>query len=224
MKKVLIIHAHPEPKSFCSSLKNEAVNYFQSQGAEVQVSDLYSMGFNPVGDKHDFTTLQNPDFFKYQMEQVNAYQNNLFSEDVKTEMKKLEWCDTLIFNFPIWWFGLPAILKGWVDRVFAMGLVYGAGKGVYDNGTYKNKTAFLTFTTGGPEIAYGPTGKNGNLDTILYPIQHGMFYFAGMTVMPPFICFSPARITEEERHQQLQLYRTYLKNIDSIKPIYRALL
>lgn len=222
MKKVLIIHAHPESQSFCSALKNEAITYFQSQGAEVKVSDLYAMGFNPVGDKHDFLQLQNPGFFKYQMEQVHAHQNNLFTTEVKTEMDKLEWCDTLIFNFPLWWFGLPAILKGWVDRVFAMGFVYGAGKGVYDNGTYKNKTAFLTLTTGGPEIAYGNTGKNGNLDTILYPIQHGMFYFAGMTVLPPFISFSPARATDEERKSQLMLYKSYLEKATSITPIYKA--
>lgn len=222
MKKVLIVHAHPESQSFCNALKNEAVSYFQSQGAEVKVSDLYAMGFNPVGNKHDFTELQNPDFFKYQMEQVHAHQHNLFSAEVKTEMDKLEWCDTLIFNFPLWWFGLPAILKGWVDRIFAMGLVYGAGKGVYDNGTYKNKTAFLTLTTGGPEIAYGETGKNGNLDTILYPIQHGMFYFAGMTVLPPFISFSPARITDEERKTQLALYKTYLEKANTLTPVYKA--
>lgn len=221
MKKVLIIHAHPESQSFCSSLKNEAVTYYQSLGAEVKVSDLYAMRFNPVGSKHDFTELQNPDFFKYQMEQVNAYQNNLFTPEVKSEMDKLEWCDTLIFNFPLWWFGLPAILKGWVDRIFSMGFSYGAGKGVYDNGTFKDKTAFLTLTTGGPEIAYGDTGKNGNLETILYPIQHGMLYFVGMKVLPPFICFSPARITEEERKAQLESYKTYLTNSGSEEPIYK---
>ena len=222
MKKVLIVHAHPESQSFCSSLKNEAVAYFQSQGAEVKVSDLYAMGFNPVGDKHDFTELQHPEFFKYQMEQVNAYQHNLFTPEVKAEMEKLEWCDTLIFNFPLWWFGLPAILKGWVDRIFAMGFSYGAGKGVYDNGTFKDKIAFLTLTTGGPEVAYGNSGKNGNLETILYPIQHGMLYFVGMTVLPPFICFSPARITDEERKIQLELYKAHLKNIPSLVPIYKA--
>lgn len=222
MKKVLIIHAHPENQSFCNSLKHTAEKYFQSQGAEVRISDLYQMGFNPVGDKHDFTQLQNPDFFKYQLEQVHAHQNNLFETSLKTEMDKLEWCDTLIFNFPIWWFGLPAILKGWVDRVFAMGFVYGAGKGVYDNGIYKNKMAFLTVTTGGPEIAYGNTGKNGNLETILYPIQHGMFYFTGMTVMPPFICYSPARMTHEEREQQLKLYTQYLIDITQRTPVYKA--
>ncbi len=222
MKKVLIIHAHPENKSFCSSLKNEAIAYYEAQGAEVKVSDLYAMGFDPVGDKHDFTQLENPDFFKYQMEQVHAYQNNLFESSLKEEMDKLEWCDTLIFNFPLWWFGLPAILKGWVDRVFAMGLTYGAGKGVYDNGTYKNKTAFLTLTTGGPEIAYGNTGKNGDLETILYPIQHGMLYFIGMTVLPPFICFSPARIGNEERVKELERYKLYLGNLDKVTPVFKA--
>ena len=110
MKKVLIIHAHPESQSFCSSLKNEAVEFFKTQGAEVKVSDLYQMAFNPVGDKHDFTQLENADFFKYQMEQVHAFQNKAFESSLKSEMDKLEWCDTLIFNFPLWWFGLPAIL------------------------------------------------------------------------------------------------------------------
>lgn len=220
MKKVLIIHAHPEPKSFNASLKNAAVNYFQSQGAEVQVSDLYAMKFNPVGDKHDFTKLENESYFKYQMEQVHAFQHNLFEASLKEEMDKLEWCDTLIFNFPLWWFGLPAILKGWVDRVFAMGFVYGSGKGVYDNGYYKNKTAFCCITTGGPEIAYGPAGKNGSLDTILYPIQHGMFYFAGMKTLPPFICFAPVRISEEERNLQIEKYKVYLSSVQQLTPVY----
>lgn len=220
MKKILIIHAHPEPQSFNSSLKNTAIDYFKSQGAEVKVSDLYTMKFNPIGDKHDFTKLENASFFKYQMEQVHAFQNNLFEPALKEEMEKLEWCDTLIFNFPLWWFGLPAILKGWVDRVFAMGFVYGAGKGVYDNGYYKNKTAFCCITTGGPEIAYGSSGKNGSLETILYPIQHGMFYFTGMKVLPAFVSFAPARTTDEERRTQIENYKTYLATLHELTPVH----
>jgi NAD(P)H dehydrogenase (quinone) len=222
MRKILIVHAHPESKSFCSSLKNETLSYFESNGAEVKVSDLYSMEFNPVGGRNDFKDLQNPEFFKYQMEQVNAFQHNLFETSLKAEMDKLEWCDTLIFTFPLWWFGLPAILKGWVDRVFAMGLTYGAGKGVYDNGTYKNKTTFLTLTTGGPELAYGPTGKNGEMENILYPIQHGMLFFVGMTVLPPFVVYSPARLTDAERSEQIKLYKNYLSDLDSLLPLYKA--
>lgn len=221
MKKILIVHAHPEAKSFCSSLKNTAIDYFNSIGAEVQVSDLYQLNFNPIGDQHDFTQLQNPEFFKYQLEQVHAFQHRLFEPSLQTEMDKLEWCDTLIFSFPLWWFGMPAILKGWVDRVFAMGFVYGAGKGVYDNGVFPNKKAFLTFTTGGPEVAYSPTGKNGNLDTILYPIHHGMLYFIGMQVLPPFICYSPARMSEEDRANELIRYKTYLSKVGDEEPLYK---
>lgn len=219
MKKVLIVHAHPEQQSFCSSLRTVAREYFEAQGNTVLESDLYALGFDPVGSKADFKALNDSHFFKYQMEQVNAYANNLFVDDLKVEMDKLETCDVLIFNFPLWWFGLPAILKGWVDRVFAMGFVYGNGKGVYDSGAFKEKTAFIAMTTGGPEIAYNG-GKNGDLDTILFPIHHGIFYFAGMTVLPPFISFSPARITDEERRSEIERYRNYLGDIETAHPIY----
>jgi NAD(P)H dehydrogenase (quinone) len=123
MKRVLIIHAHPEKQSFCSALKDLAITHFQNSGAEIKISDLYKTGFNPVGDKNDFLELSNPAFFKYQAEQTHAFQNDLFSPEVKAEMEKFIWCDTLIFTFPLWWFGLPAILKGWVDRILLWALL-----------------------------------------------------------------------------------------------------
>jgi NAD(P)H dehydrogenase (quinone) len=217
---ILIVHAHPEPNSFCSALKNKAVEHFQKNGHQVEVSDLYKMNFNPVGGKHDFTALSNPDYFKYQAEQVNAFQNDLFSPELKSEMEKLLRADVVIFNFPLWWFSLPAILKGWVDRVFAMGFCYGAGKGVYNEGTFKDKTAFLSITTGGPEIAYGPTGRNGDLDKILFHINHGMLYFTGMKVIPPFVAWSPVRITPEEREKYLSQYLERLDSIHEINPVF----
>ena len=219
MKKILIVHAHPEPKSFCSGLKEISEQYYTNNGDLVQVSDLYAMGFDPVGGQRDFTSVNNPAYFKYQLEQVNACKTQSFNEELKVEMDKLVWCDILIFNFPLWWFGLPAILKGWVDRVFAMGLVYGDGRGVYENGTFKEKTAFITMTTGGPEVAYTTKG-NGDPSVILYPIHHGMFYFAGMTVLPPFISWGPARMSEEQRKAELERYKSYLQSIDTLKPIY----
>jgi NAD(P)H dehydrogenase (quinone) len=217
---VLIIHAHPEEKSFCTTLKNTAVDFFNQANSEVVVSDLYAMNFNPVGGKGDFINLSGTDFFKYQLEQVNAFNNNLFIEEIKIEMEKFVKADLLIFNFPLWWFSLPAILKGWVDRVFAMGFAYGAGKGVYDSGTFKNKKTFCCITTGGPATAYGLNGRNGNLETILYHINHGMLYFVGIQTLPPFVGFSPVRLTEEERQAVIENYKTYLQNIDSHKPIF----
>ena len=219
-KKILIVSAHPEEKSFCISLKNEARDFFLANGCEVKESDLYAMNFDPVGDKTDFKSIANPDFFKYQSEQLNAAQHSLFEDDLKAEMDKLEWCDVLIFNFPLWWFGLPAILKGWVDRVFAMGFVYGGGKGVYESGVFSRKSAFVIMTTGGPEESYGFNGRNGSITNILFPIQHGMFYFTGMTVLPPFISWGPARLTEEERINDLERLKEYLGKLETVEPIY----
>ena len=219
MKNVLIVHAHPEAKSFCSSLKNTAKEHFTNLGYTVTENDLYAMNFNPVGDANDFKQLANNDYFKYQTEQLNASQNNLFAPEIQVEIDKLLQCDILILNFPLWWFGLPAILKGWIDRVFAMGVVYGGGKGVYENGIFKNKKAFLTLTTGGPEIAYNG-GKNGNLDTILFPINHGMLYFTGMQVLPPYISYSPARLNKEELESELDNYKNYLDGIETLTSIY----
>ena len=112
------------------------------------------------------------------------------------------------------------MVKGWVDKVFAMGFVYGNGKGVYDSGVFKQKTAFIIMTTGGPEPAYAEDGRNGNIDTILFPIHHGMFYFTGMTVLPPFISWGPARMTDTERQIELEKLKDYLENSDSVPPVY----
>ncbi|MFZ4591376.1 MAG: NAD(P)H-dependent oxidoreductase [Ignavibacteria bacterium] len=218
--KALIVHAHPEDKSFCTALKNTAGDFFSSNGNEVKVSDLYKMGFNPVGSKDDFKEAGNPDFFKYQLEQSNALTKDLFTDDIKAEMEKFVWADVVIFNFPLWWFSVPAIMKGWVDRVFAMGFCYGAGKGVYENGTFRDKTSFLCLTTGGPEQSYQESGFNGDINKILFHVNHGMLHFVGMKVLPQFVCYGAARITEEERKSKLEEYKAYLANINTTKPIF----
>ena len=218
--KSLIIHAHPEEKSFCSALKNTAAEFFSKNRNEVQVSDLYKMNFNPVGGQTDFTEISNADFFKYQTEQLNAFKNNLFTDDIKTEMEKFLWSDLVIFNFPLWWFSIPAIMKGWVDRVFAMGFCYGAGKGVYGTGTFKEKTAFLCLTTGGPDSSYKADGFNGDINNILFHVNHGMLHFVGMKVLPQFVTYGAARLTDEERKNELERYKEYLSNTENTKPIF----
>ncbi|MBY0402996.1 MAG: NAD(P)H-dependent oxidoreductase, partial [Cyanobacteria bacterium] len=162
---ILIVYAHPEPKSFNGALKDLAVQVFTEQGHYVEVSDLYAQGFNPVGGHHDFTQVDDPEFFKYGMEQTKASELKTFAPDVVTEQEKLLRADVVIFQFPLWWFGLPAILKGWVDRIFAAGLIYGSGKW-YSDGVMKGKKAFVSLTTGGGPAIYSPTGLNGDIHSI----------------------------------------------------------
>ncbi|TIU61547.1 MAG: flavodoxin family protein, partial [Mesorhizobium sp.] len=80
---------------------------------------LYAIGFNPISDRRNFTTIRDANYYRQQSEEANAAAHDGFAPDIQAEMGKLFWCDALILQFPLWWFGLPAILKGWVDRVFA---------------------------------------------------------------------------------------------------------
>jgi len=179
---------------------------------------LYAMAFNPVSDRRNFTTVKDPAYFKQQAEELHATEVNGFAPEIATEMAKLEWCDALVLQFPLWWFSLPAVLKGWVDRVFAMGRIYGAGKW-YDQGVFKGKRAMVSLTTGGPEPMYSTTGLNGDIDVILYPINHGILRFVGFDVLPPFIAWSVARASADRRQQYLERYRQRLLALWETPPI-----
>jgi NAD(P)H dehydrogenase (quinone) len=216
--KILIVYAHPEPQSFNGALKNLAVQVLTEAGHDVQVSDLYAMKFDPAGGPIDFLELDDPSFFRYQREQIHATATDLFVPQVKAEMDKLVWADFVIFQFPLWWFSLPAILKGWVDRVFAMGFSYNIGQ-AYEKGLFRGKRAMLSFTTGGPAATYGPAGKNGSIDELLRHVQYGMLHYIGMDVLPAFIAYSAARVTPEQRNAYLEAYRERMLSIDSTAPI-----
>lgn len=211
--KFFFVYAHPEPQSFNGAMLNLAKEVLVSQGHEVITSDLHKIKFNPISGRHNFLTVKEPSYYKQQVEEVYASETDSFSPDIKAELAKLDWCDVLIFQFPLWWFGLPAILKGWVDRVFAMGRVYGGGKW-YDNGVFAGKKAMLALTTGGGETMYSPEGLNGHMDQILYPINHGILYFVGFDVLPSFVAYSVSRVSLERRQAYLEEYRDRLLTIN----------
>lgn len=215
---VFIVHAHPEPQSFNGALTRHAQEVLTAAGHEVRVSDLYAMGWDPVSDRRNFTTVANPNLFRQQQEEQHATQHHGFALDIQAELEKLEWCNVLIFQFPLWWFSMPAILKGWVDRVFAMGRVYGGGRW-YDRGVFQGRRAMLSLSTGGPAPTYGPEGLHGDMDMILYPINHGIFRFTGFDVLPPFVAHAAARVTDADRAGYLQAYAERLRTLETTAPI-----
>lgn len=79
---ILIVHAHPEPKSFTSSLKNTAKENLEKQGHYVEISDLYEMNFNPVASQLDFELLNQTDYFNYALEQRHAQKNQTLAQDI----------------------------------------------------------------------------------------------------------------------------------------------
>jgi NAD(P)H dehydrogenase (quinone) len=216
--KVFLVHAHPEPASFNGAMRDLAVSTLTAAGHEVRVSDLYAMGFDPVLGRHDFLEATDPRYFKPQREQLHASEHGAFAPDVAAEIEKLFWADFLLFGFPLWWFSLPAILKGWVDRVFVMGAVYGGGR-IYGSGVLEGRRAMLALTTGGPAASFAPGGVNGEIEQLLFPIQHGMLHFVGMEVLPPFVAYGAARQTSEERQATLEAYRARLLALETTAPL-----
>lgn len=204
--RVLIVHAHHEPTSFNSAMTGEAVTALTDAGHEVVVSDLYAMKFDPVSDRRNFTTTADGTVLKQQAEESLASANNGYAPELQAEMDKVAWCDVMIFQFPIWWLGLPAILKGWVDRVFAVGRAYGGGRW-FDGGVFTGKRAMCSVTLGALEPVYSEIGVYAPINELLFPIHRGIFAFCGFTVIEPFVVYGPNRIGAEARTDELWRYR-----------------
>jgi NAD(P)H dehydrogenase (quinone) len=210
---VFIVLAHPERRSFNGALFDTAVETFGAAGHLVRTSDLYRMGFEPRSGAGNFTGRRNPDYLKLQLEEMHATETGGFAADVEQEIRKIEVADLMILQFPLWWFGLPAILKGWVDRTFAMGRTYGNGR-FYETGRFRGKRALLSLTTGGPAGAYQPDGFNGDILSILRPVHRGILEFVGFEVLAPAIHYGPAHVDDDRRRHWLAEYARRLRSIE----------
>ena len=207
--KIFIVYWHPEPQSFNGAMFRTACAVLAKAGHEVKTSNLYEMNFDPASSRRNFTTVKDPNNFKPQIEEMHASENNGFAPEIETEIQKIEWCDLMIWQFPLWWFSLPAVLKGWVDRVFAMGRTYGRGR-MYQNGVFRGKRALLSLTTGGPEQAYG---EGSDMLAILRPIHRGILQVVGFDVLAPQIVYGPVHKTADDRALHLAEYADRLLQI-----------
>lgn len=211
---ILYVYAHPEPRSFNGALKDVAMVTLAKKGYAVKVSNLYAIKWKAVLDTQDFRMRQNPYQFNPAVEQIHGVATRSLSPDIQDEIAKVAWADLLIFQFPVWWSAMPAILKGWFDRVFVQGFVVDLDKGhVYSEGLLKGKKAMIVTTTGGTQEMYRPGGIHGDLETHLSSITHNIFEFVGMTALPSFIVFGAAVMTRDEGTKQLERYRKVLEEL-----------
>lgn len=216
--KIFIVHCHPEKTSFNYALTNQAKTTLRGLGHDVDVSDLYEADWNANSGRNNFIMQADNLRFTQQIEEHNAVLNNGFSKEISTEIQKLINCDLLIFQFPLWWGGMPALLKGWIDKVFARGVAYDYGQW-YDKGLMKGKRAMVSLTTGGGSNMYQPTGLNGDINLILAPIHYNTLHFCGFDVLPPFISWQGGGATVDERLTTLNSYANYLGNINNLQPL-----
>ena len=210
---VLIIHTHSEADSFVSAMKNTIATEFAKQSAEVTISDLYAMKFNPVLAPDDFGTRESPDHLNYALEQRHGFANKTIAADIQEEIDKVIKADILVFTFPLYWFSIPAILKGWIDRVFLSGPFYG-GKRIYAEGGLRGKKAFVAFSLGGREHMFGPDAIHGELATgMLRHFFQGMLGYVGLQVYEPFIAYHVPYIDNALRVQMLEELGQVVQNL-----------
>ena len=224
--KVLLVFAHPERHSLNGALRDVAVAELQEQGHEVRVSDLYADGWKAAVDRSDFPAVAPDERLRVAGASGQAFAAGALTEDVKAEQEKLLWADALILQFPLWWYSMPAILKGWVDRVYAFGFAYGVGERSdthwgdrFGEGTLAGKRAMLIVTVGGWATHYAPRGVNGPIEDILFPINHGILYYPGYTVLPSFVAYRVDRIDEAGFGLVAEQLKERMRTIETAAPI-----
>ena len=190
--KVTIIYSHPNPKSFNSAILNKTIETLKNLNLEYRLIDLYKDFKKIALDGDDFEALNKGNYL----------------EDVKKFQEDIVWADKLIFIFPVWWWSYPAILKGFIDRVFVKGFAYDFDeKGLKK--LLKNEKALVFMTTGGPKEEYE---KNNLIEILKRPFSEGVLSFCGIENTEIHIFFAVPTSTLEERQSHLREVEEAVKN------------
>ncbi|WP_078409917.1 NAD(P)H-dependent oxidoreductase [Priestia abyssalis] len=185
--KHLIVYAHPNPESLNHSILDTTVNTLKKNGHEVVVRDLYALDFQPVLKPED----------------TEAMKAGQTPNDIKTEQEFITEADVITFIYPIWWTGLPAILKGYVDRVFAYGFAYVPGEeGIIK--LLKGKKGLIINTHGTPNEIYDEIGMTAGLKVTS---DIGIFDFTGIEPVEHLLFGSIGYLDEEA-------YKGMLKKVE----------
>ncbi len=182
--KHLIIYSHLNPNSFTKAIVDQVEKTAKEKGDEVKIIDLYGDKFNPI--------LEFPDI-EY------MFMGKEVPDDVKKYQELITWADHLTVVYPLWWAQMPAMLKGFIDRVFSNGYAFEYGESGA-KGLLEGKTAKLYICTGNPGEYYEQSG--------MYDAQRrindaGVFGFCGIDTKITF--FGNVTLgTDEQRKEYLQ--------------------
>lgn len=177
----LIIIAHPKKDSFTHQLKVELVDRFYEQGNEVKVRDLYDLKFDPV----------------LSAQELKFNKEGEFMADVVVEQNYIQWAEEITILYPLWWDAFPAILKGYIDRVFTNGFAFKInGKG--PEGMLTAKRVRLITTAGMDEKTLQLSNVYEGLKTTQ---DEGVFGFCGMEVMDHLYVTQVTSLSENEKQQ-----------------------
>ncbi|MBB4614291.1 NAD(P)H dehydrogenase (quinone) [Novosphingobium taihuense] len=196
-----------------------AAEQLRADGHEVQISDLYAMKFKACHDADDFTAHDPAEPVRYPFASMAAAADRAFAADIIAEQDKVLWADAVIFAFPLWWFAMPAIMKGWIDRVWTAGIGYQTGGDRYGAGRMVGKRAMLMVMVGGGESYFSDRGVNGPIDDLLFPLNHGMLWYPGFDVLPSCVLHRTDRMEQERYDSIAEEVRERMRTLFTISPI-----
>jgi NAD(P)H dehydrogenase (quinone) len=187
----LIIYAHPNPGSFNHAIMETVTEELRHHGRGVKIRDLYQMEFNPVLKAEDLANKQ----------------EGSVAEDVKEEQDLIRLAEVMIFVYPLWWAGMPAMLKGYIDRVFTEGFAYRiTDEGIA--GLLDGKKVFLFTTMGASMEDYEGSGFFRSMGQIT---DTGVFVFCNCEVVGHRYFPSVPYVTDIERKKMLDEVRELIK-------------
>lgn len=144
--KTLLVLAHPRRDSLTGQAADAFAEAAAAKGHEIEWADLASEDFDPVLREAD-----EPDW---------EDSEKVYSEDVRREMRRIERNDATVMIFPVWWWSMPALLKGWIDRVWNNGWAYGARK-------FPQRRAWMIGIAGGKAASFAKRGYDAAIETQL---------------------------------------------------------
>jgi NAD(P)H dehydrogenase (quinone) len=182
--KHLVVYAHPHPESFNHAILKTTVRALEKKGHKVDVRDLYALNFQPVLKPED----------------TKAMKSGQTPEDIKQEQEFLAQADAITLIYPIWWTGLPAILKGYIDRVFSYGFAYSySEEGI--NKLLTGKKGLIINTHGTPNEIYDQMGMTEGLKVTS---DIGIFEFTGIETVEHLLFGSVPAIGEASLKDMLK--------------------
>ncbi|GHE84423.1 NAD(P)H dehydrogenase (quinone) [Streptomyces longispororuber] len=219
-KKILVVSAHPERRSLNASLTSFAVEHLRTAGHEVRESDLYAMKWKATVDADDFPDHGPGERLRVMDVSERATLAGRLAPDIAAEQEKLLWADAVVLQFPLWWFSVPALLKGWIDRVFTAGFAYGPTlPPPYSEGPLAGRRALVSVTVGARATSFSDRGVHGRLTDVLHPLQHGLFWFTGLRPLEPFAVFGANALSEEGSAAALEAYAHRLDGLFTDAPV-----
>ncbi len=207
--KYLVVSAHDDPKSLTAALFNTTLGVLQrEEGSEVMLSDLFATEFHPTATATDFST-RATSHVNYMLEQQRASNTpGGFSPDIEKEIEKVQASDVIILHFPLWWGSVPAVLKGWIDRTFAMGVAWDS-RARYQEGLLKGKSILCVTSTGDPESFYSPQGQHhASVEQHLYSLLHSTFAMCGLAVYHPFVIYDTTAGSQQSIEESIEEFRS----------------